>query len=299
MTASLPAQSLRAAIEWAQGQLNSSASARLDAEVLLAHVLNKSRTYLHTWPERELDAQQQKQYANLVAARASGKPVAHLTGTREFWSLELLVNDSTLIPRPDTEILVARVLQLDLPQQAQVLDLGTGTGAIALALKSERPGWSLVALDQSPAAVALAQRNAARLELDLKVMQSHWFSALQSAETGGFDAIVANPPYIAADDPHLQQGDVRFEPHSALVAEQEGLADLMHIIAQARSFLNDGGWLVLEHGWQQAAACRDYLTAAGYTAVASGRDYANLERISYGQWRHTGGKTRSAVNHVE
>lgn len=292
MTAPVPAQSLRAAIEWAQAQLSSSASARLDAEVLLAHVLNKSRTYLHTWPERELDARQQQQFVELVAARASGKPVAHLTGTREFWSLELLVNDSTLIPRPDTEVLVAKVLQLELPQQAQVLDLGTGTGAIALALKSERPDWSLLALDQSPAAVALAQTNTARLELNLKVMQSDWFSALQSADAGGFDVIVANPPYIAAGDPHLEQGDVRFEPHSALVAEHEGLADLMHIIAQAPRFLNDGGWLVLEHGWQQARACRDYLATAGYTAVASDMDYANLERISYGQWRHTGGKNK-------
>lgn len=203
-----------------------------------------------------------------------------------------MVNDSTLIPRPDTEILVARVLQLDLPDQAQVLDLGTGTGAIALALKSERPNWSLLALDQSPAAVALAQTNAARLELDLKVMQSHWFSALRPDDAGAFDAIVANPPYIAADDPHLEQGDVRFEPRSALVAEKHGLADLIHIIAQARNFLNDGGWLVLEHGWQQASACRDYLAAAGYSAVASGTDYANLERISYGQWRHTGGQNK-------
>ncbi|MGQ4276206.1 peptide chain release factor N(5)-glutamine methyltransferase [Pseudidiomarina sp. E22-M8] len=284
MTAPLSKPGLRAALAWAQTQLKASESARLDAEVLLAHVLQQSRTYLHTWPERELDKDQQQRFAALVNARATGQPIAHLTGTREFWSLELLVNDSTLIPRPDTEILVAKVLALKLAQTAQVLDLGTGTGAIALALKSERPEWTLTAVDQSSAAVALAKTNAARLKLDLRVMQSHWFSALEPSDVSGFDAIVANPPYITADDPHLERGDVRFEPRAALVAANQGFADLEHIIDQARRFLNHRGWLILEHGWQQAAGCRERLANAGYTAVASGKDYANLERISFAQW---------------
>ncbi|CAB0149640.1 Release factor glutamine methyltransferase [Pseudidiomarina piscicola] len=284
MTMLPTALSITAALQWAQGELSASTTPRLDAEVLLAEVLQQTRTYLHTWPERELETSQLQRYRTYVARRKEGQPIAHLLGTREFWSLELKVDGSTLIPRPDTEILVAQALQLELPEQAKVLDLGTGTGAIALALKSERPAWQVSAVDQSAAAVDLARSNAQQLNLAVTIQQSDWFAALSSAPEEGFDCIVSNPPYIAEDDPHLDQGDVRFEPRTALVAGDHGCADLSFIIAQARGFLKPGGWLLLEHGWQQANVCQQQFKSNGYTSVASARDYANLERISFAQW---------------
>ncbi|WP_198678768.1 peptide chain release factor N(5)-glutamine methyltransferase [Pseudidiomarina insulisalsae] len=274
---------ISALLQHAQQCLSASETPRLDAEVLLAHVLQQSRTYLHTWPEREVSEPVLQQFMALLQQRQSGIPVAHLLGEREFWSLPLKVNDSTLIPRPDTELLVEKILELNLPSQARVLDLGTGTGAIALALKSERPQWQVTAVDKSAAAVALAKANAARLQLALQIFQSDWFSSLADEH---YDLIVSNPPYIAADDPHLQQGDVRFEPHSALVADAAGFADLASIIHQAPDYLQPGGWLWLEHGYEQAQGCRDLLASRGFSAVQSLRDYANLERISYGRWRN-------------
>lgn len=268
------------ALQHAQQTLAASETPRLDAEVLLAHVLQKPRTYLLTWPERELDSAIYAQFQSLLTQRQQGVPVAHLLAEREFWSLPLKVNNSTLIPRPDTETLVETALELGQPHE-QVLDLGTGTGAIALALKSERPQWQLTAVDKSAAAVALATENAKHLRLQVDVRQSDWFSALAGQ---AFSMIVSNPPYIAADDPHLQQGDVRFEPHSALVAAAEGFADLEQIIKQAPAYLNAGGWLVLEHGWQQAQGCRARLREAGYHDVASKADLGGVERITYGRW---------------
>lgn len=265
----------------AQLRLVQSESARLDAEVLLAHVLKQSRSYLHTWPERELSAAQLDVFETLVEAREQGQPIAHLIGEREFWSLPLRVNASTLIPRPDTEVLVETCLHLELPEQARVLDLGTGTGAIALALQSERPDWRLLAVDQAAAAVALARENAERLQLPVAVQQSDWFAQLAPQS---FELIVSNPPYIAPDDPHLTLGDVRFEPHSALVSAANGFADLQSIITTAPAYLSVGGWLVLEHGWEQAEGCRQRLVARGFSAVESRRDYANLERITLGRW---------------
>lgn len=277
---STPAVSIAEAVLQAEARLAFSTTPRLDAEVLLAHTLQKTRTYLLTWPERELTAAQYADFGELVARRSQGEPVAHLTGGREFWSLPLMVNDSTLIPRPDTEILVEQALALELPEHARVLDLGTGTGAIALALKSERPGWVIDATDQSAAAVALAQANARQLELPVRVWQSGWFDAV--ADTGSYHLIVSNPPYIAGDDVHLQQGDVRFEPRSALVADAGGLSDLQHIIATAPAYLLEGGYLMLEHGWQQGEAVRELLAQNGYQQVHTWRDYGNLDRISQG-----------------
>lgn len=265
----------------AQQRLFDSETPRLDAEVLLAHVLQQTRSYLHTWPERELSQAQVATYDRLITARANGQPVAHLLGEREFWSLPLQVNASTLIPRPDTEILVETCLHLAIGASASVLDLGTGTGAIALALKSERPQWRVIAVDNAADAVALARLNAERLALEVQIKQSDWFAQLPQQK---FDLIVSNPPYIAADDPHLQQGDVRFEPHSALVAAATGFADLETIIDQAPDYLSKGGWLVLEHGWQQAERCRELFIARGFHAVESRRDYANLDRITLGRW---------------
>lgn len=269
-------------IQHAQQRLSHSDSARLDAELLLAKVLDKPRSYLLTWPERQVSLDQQQQFEQLLSAREQGQPVAYLLGQREFWSLSLAVNDSTLIPRPETEHLVEAVLALQLPEQARVVDLGCGTGAIALALKSERPQWQVTAVERDARALALAQHNAEQLGLALEFCASDWFSALPVAQQ--FDVVVSNPPYIDAADPHILQGDVRFEPRSALVAEQHGLADLAQLIAQAPNYLRSGGWLLLEHGWQQGAAVRQLFEQQGYKQLSSQHDYAKLERISSGQW---------------
>lgn len=279
------APSIAAAVQWAQAQLEHSDTALLDSELLLGKVLARPRSYLRTWPERELAAPQWQQFQQLVEARASGRPVAHLLGQRDFWSLTLAVDDSTLIPRPATEHLVEATLELtlsaDWPAELPVLDLGTGSGAIALALKKERPLWQLSAVDREAAALQLAQRNAELLQLTLQLKQSDWFSALAGQQ---FAIIVSNPPYIAADDPHLQRGDLRFEPRSALVAGVDGLADLVQICQQAAQHLWPQGWLLLEHGWQQGQAVRALLQQAGFVAVRSVLDYAGHERVSLGQW---------------
>lgn len=269
-------------LEHASQQLQSSDTARLDAEVLLGFVLQKSRTQLHTWPEKFVSAAAQEQFLNLLAQRQAGQPVAHLTGEREFWSLPLQVNNSTLIPRPDTETLVAAALELELPEQAQVLDLGTGTGAIALAIKSERHRWQVTAIDKSAAAVALAKHNSGQLQLPITVLESDWFSAI--AADVQFDLIVSNPPYIDQQDPHLSLGDVRFEPHSALIADAGGLADIQTIIERSASHLKPAGWLAIEHGWQQAEAVRDLFIKKGYKNVSSLADYANVDRVTIGRF---------------
>ncbi|HET8903829.1 MAG TPA: peptide chain release factor N(5)-glutamine methyltransferase, partial [Saccharospirillum sp.] len=200
---------VRQAQQWAQQQ----GLEALDADLLLAFVLDKSRTWLFTWPERELSDDQQRRFGDLIQRRLNGVPVAHILGTREFWSLPLKVNASTLIPRPDTETLVEAILNRFEQPSLRVADLGTGTGAIALALASERPGWNISAFDVQPGAVALAQENAHQLGLPVTVGLSHWCDALANRSQ---DLLVSNPPYIAADDVHLQHGDVRFEPLSAL-----------------------------------------------------------------------------------
>lgn len=254
----------------------------LDAELLLAHVLGKPRSYLLTWPERELDETQLAQFDALLARRRQGEPVAYLLGEQGFWSLDLKVAPDTLIPRPDTERLVEVALELGPAGPARVLDLGTGTGAIALALAAERPRWQLIGVDRMPAAVALARRNGERLGLThAHFLQSDWFSALDGQ---CFDMIVSNPPYIAADDPHLALGDVRFEPASALVSGEDGLDDIRRIIAEAPDHLAPGGWLLLEHGWQQAPAVCQLLRECGMDLVQSWRDLGGQLRVSGGQW---------------
>ncbi len=259
-----------------------SASPRLDAEVLLCHVLGVERTWLYTWGDREAPTFERARFEALVAARAQGWPVAYLTGEREFWGLRLATSPATLIPRPDTETLVEAALARAEAPRGRLLDLGTGTGAIALAFASERPGWAVLGLDLAPEAVALARHNAARLGIaNADFRESDWFSSLDDTER--FALIVANPPYIAADDPHLGQGDVRFEPASALVADEDGLADLQHLVSAARGYLEPGGWLLLEHGYAQGAAVRRALESAGYAAVASLTDLGGQERLSLGR----------------
>ena len=260
-------------------------SARRDAEILLGHCLQKSRSWLYAWPEADVAEQVVERYREMLAQRRQGMPVAYLIGQREFWSLSLAVNEHTLIPRPETETLVEWALQLPLPAAAKVLDLGTGCGAIALALAQERPGWQLLAVDASPGALQIATGNGARLELgNARFLLSDWYADL---DTDGFDLIVSNPPYVAPGDPHLVEGDLRFEPDSALVAADDGLADLRHIVAGACAHLGNGGFLLLEHGAGQGEAVRTLLLAAGFAAVETRSDLAGRERISGGQW-HAG-----------
>ncbi|HWV15089.1 MAG TPA: peptide chain release factor N(5)-glutamine methyltransferase [Cellvibrio sp.] len=261
-------------------------SPRLDVEIILAHLLQKSRTYLFAWPEQPLTEAQATLFDALFARRLRGEPVAHIVGVREFWSLQFKVDSSTLIPRPDTELLVETALGLFAEDRKntlrRLLDLGTGTGAIALALASERPSWQCLAVDKELAAVALAEKNRAEFKLNnVIVRQSDWFSAVAAAPA--FDIIVSNPPYIDPQDPHLTQGDVRFEPLSALIADNKGLADLELIIATAVNYLLPGAWLLLEHGYDQGAAVRDLFRAQQYREIKTLRDFGGNERVTLGQ----------------
>lgn len=265
---------LRAAV------LPDSPSAKLDAEWLLAAALGKPASYLRTWPEREVSAECEARFVADLARRRRGEPVAYILGRQGFWSLELEVAPHTLIPRPDTELLVETALQLLPPTPADILDLGTGTGAIALALAHERSAWQVTGVDRVAEAVNLARRNAQRLRLDNAVFcESQWFSALAGRR---FALIVSNPPYIPLHDPHLQDGDVRFEPSSALVAGEDGLDDIRQIIASAPSHLLSKGWLLLEHGYDQASAVRELLAKSGFVDIQSRRDLGGHERISLG-----------------
>jgi len=262
-------------------ELPDSPTARLDAELLLAAALGKARSYLHTWPERIVTSEAAAAYAGFIERRRRGEPVAYILGHQGFWKLDLEVAAHTLIPRPDTELLVETALQLLPRGSARVLDLGTGTGAIALALASECGAWQVTAVDRIAEAVALAERNRVRLELgNARVLESHWFSALDGER---FYLIVSNPPYIAAADPHLSAGDVRFEPASALVAGIDGLDDIRHIVQRAPQHLAPGGWLLLEHGYDQAAAVRELLARHDFEQIESRVDLGGHQRITFGR----------------
>lgn len=263
-----------------------SLSPRVDAEVLLSHVIGRDRTWLYTWGDQRCSVWEHARFDALVAARAQGTPVAYLIGAREFWGLRLATSPDTLIPRPDTETLVAQALSRATASAGRLLDLGAGTGAIALAFASERPNWEVLGVDVRAEAVALAVRNAQALAItNAAFCQSDWFSALKTDETGAasFDMIVSNPPYIAADDPHLAQGDVRFEPRSALVAKADGMADLLHLVNAAQRYLAPSGWLMLEHGYTQANKVRMALSSAGYQNVESVCDLGGHERVTLGR----------------
>ncbi|WP_145542385.1 peptide chain release factor N(5)-glutamine methyltransferase [Yersinia alsatica] len=265
----------------AAARFHQSDSPKRDAEILLSFVTGRARTYLLAFGETVLTAEQLALLESLAARREQGEPIAYLVGEREFWSLPLSVSSATLIPRPDTECLVEQALAHLPATPCRILDLGTGTGAIALAIASERPDCSVVGGDIKADAVALARHNAEKLAINnVHFLQSSWFESV----SGLFTLIVSNPPYIDANDPHLNQGDVRYEPHSALVAPAEGLADLAEIIRQSPAYLAAGGWLMLEHGWQQAEAVQKLLKNAGFSAVMTHKDYGNNDRVTLGQW---------------
>lgn len=256
--------------------------ASLDAELLLAHVLHKSRAWLYTWPEHKLDEKQAEQFNRLVQRRAHGEPVAHLIGRQAFWSLSLQVTADTLIPRPETELLVEKALER-IPQSTnwRIADLGTGSGAIALALAKERPTCQLIASDKSKAALKVAKENARLNQVEnVEFRHGDWLAALEDISL--FDMIVSNPPYIKSDDPHLQQGDVRFEPTGALQAGTQGLDDLQRIIEDALPHLKPGGWLLLEHGYDQKATVTLLLQQAGYEQVEDYPDLADQPRVAAG-----------------
>ncbi len=261
-------------------------SPRRDAEILLGAVLERDRAYLYAYGEQALDDTARDLFEHYLQRRAEGEPVAYILGKREFWSLLLTVNDSTLIPRADTETLVENALLLCQRRDAHVLDLGTGTGAIALALAVEHPDWQVEAVDVQEEAVDLAVLNAAQLQLqNVSVYRSDWFSAI--APEARFDLIVSNPPYIDSADPHLLRGDVRFEPRTALVAGDKGYAALFVIAHQARSFLKEGGWLLLEHGYQQAERVRNFLRDSGYDDIRTFTDFGGNDRVTAARW-HAG-----------
>jgi release factor glutamine methyltransferase len=243
----------------------------LDAEILLAHVLEKPRSYLFAWPESLLTASQAQQFQQLLARRLHGEPIAHILGEKEFWSLTLSVTRDTLIPRPDTELLVERVLQQFPEEPAQTIaDLGTGTGAIALAIAKERPGWQVVATDLYPATLRVAQYNAHQLAIEnIQFYAGDWCAALPAQK---FDILVSNPPYIAIGDPHLVSPALSYDPPQALISGKEGLDAIHCIIEQAPAYLMSGGWLFLEHGYNQALAVREKMEKTGYTQIVAHPD---------------------------
>ncbi|OAJ94095.1 peptide chain release factor N(5)-glutamine methyltransferase [Vibrio bivalvicida] len=268
-----------------QLQESGSDSPFLDAAVLLCHALDKPRSFLLTWPDKVLETGQLSAFQSLLQRRLSGEPIAYITGEREFWSLPLKVSPTTLIPRPDTERLVEIALDKALLNQGDILDLGTGTGAIALALASELPNRQVWGVDLKTDAQQLAQSNASSLNLtNTQFLAGSWFEPISNGTE--FALIVSNPPYIEKEDPHLTQGDVRFEPLSALVADEKGLADIRYIATQARSYLINDGWLMFEHGFEQGEAVRELLLSLGYDQVATYKDYGDNDRVTIGQYHH-------------
>ncbi|MAS82592.1 MAG: protein-(glutamine-N5) methyltransferase, release factor-specific [Legionellales bacterium] len=271
------------AIKYAQQQFVKSDSARLDAEVLICSVLKCERIHLYTYPEKRLSNTDLSSFKKLIKLRIEGHPIAHLIQKREFWSLDLKVTIDTLIPRPETEILVEAALDLipkELPHS--ILELGTGTGAISIAIASSRNLARITATDIKKAALDVAISNAKSYQLsNINFENANWFDM---KDISTYDLIISNPPYICIDDPHLGQGDVRFEPESALVSGKEGLDDLRIIITGAKNYLNNNGWLLVEHGHQQGKTIKQLLKNNNYSTISTLKDYSNLDRIGIGQW---------------
>jgi release factor glutamine methyltransferase len=255
--------------------------ARREAQILFGHAMGVSRAWLSAHRDDAADPSAADFFRELIRRRRAGEPVAYLVGRREFFGLEFRVTPDVLIPRPDTEALVDAALEkLAQGAQSDVLDLGTGSGCVALAIAHERPAARVTAVDVSAAALAVARENAASIGVSAEFVQGAWFEALEGRR---FDLIVSNPPYVAAGDPHLQQGDLRFEPSTALASGEDGLADIRVIVAEAPAYLREGGWLLFEHGYGQADACRDLLLDAGFGEVVGRADFAGLPRVAGGR----------------
>jgi release factor glutamine methyltransferase len=277
--------SIQDALEQAAQLLSANSdSAALDAEVLLCSILQKGRSYLRTWPDKALDDQCTELFWAAVTKRQQGLPVAYITGHREFWSRDFQVTPDVLIPRPDTELLIECALKLiPVNQPCKIIDLGTGSGIIAVTLAAERPLAEVIATDISNAALAVAWDNANQHDVDhIQFYLSDWFSQVPD---GLFDLVISNPPYIAEGDPHLLDGDLRFEPQTALVAPDNGLKDIQTLVDQARSRLQPGGHLLIEHGYNQQQAVQNIFKNFHYGNVQTYIDLAGQPRVTYGQWK--------------
>ena len=265
-----------------QNLADSSPTARLDAQVLLTHILQCNTAHLLAWPEKKLNEEQITGYQQLIQQRQQGLPVAHLTGLREFWSLNFSVNDSTLIPRPETETLIEFILdKFSNREKIKLLDMGTGTGAIAITIASEKPGWKIFASELSADALKLARDNSNTHQTNnISFVQSNWFNNIKHND---FDIIVSNPPYIANDDPHLLVGDVRFEPQSALSAGATGMDDIEHLCRHAKNHLKKNAWLIIEHGYNQKQLVSDCFAKNGFTQIEQKQDLSGHIRMTAGK----------------
>ena len=272
-------------------ELTQSESPRLDCEILLLKVLNDSsnksapiytKTWLLTWPEKTLTSTQIQQFKHYLHLRSQGMPVAYITGTKDFWSFTLDVTSETLIPRPETELLVECALEkIPMTENQSILDLGTGSGAIALAIASERDNASVLATDFNLPALHIAEKNASRLELsNISFCHSHWFKNIPEQQ---FDIIVSNPPYISENDPHLENNVRQYEPLSALLSDDNGLADIRAIIEQSHYFLKPGGWLLFEHGYEQAEAVQTFFKKSNFNKIKTLIDLNQLPRVTMAQ----------------
>ncbi|MCF6202381.1 MAG: peptide chain release factor N(5)-glutamine methyltransferase [Methylococcaceae bacterium] len=259
-------------------------SASLDTEVLLCHVLNKSRSHLRAWPEKKLQEKDKQQFLQLIKQRQQGLPIAYIIGSREFWSRDFKVNNQVLIPRPDTELLIELSLRiLADAQKTSLLDLGTGSGIVGITLAAERPNIDVIATDLSVQALTIAKENAATHQIkNIHFIQSNWFAQIPGLN---FDLIVSNPPYIANNDPHLSQGDIRFEPKSALTSDEQGLSDIKKISAQAHNFLTHNGTLAIEHGFDQQKAVQTIFKSFNYHNIKTHSDLSGNPRVTTGQWK--------------
>ncbi len=267
-----------------QNLSDSSPSATLDAQILLSHVLQCNTAHLLAWPEKKLHKSQLSNYQQLIKQRRQGRPVAHLTGSREFWSLNFSVNNSTLIPRPETETLIEFILKkFGDKKNLKLLDMGTGTGAIAIALATEKPDWKIFASEVSADALKLASDNSNHHQTNkISFIQSDWFTNIKHKD---FDIIVSNPPYITNNDPHLLAGDVRYEPKSALASGKNGMADIEHLCLHAKNHLTASGCLIIEHGYNQKQLVAECFTKNGFTQIEQKQDLAGHDRMTAGSFK--------------
>lgn len=273
---------LKYILHHAATQLAEFPTPKLDAEILLSFVLNVSRSYLYSHSDERIDKEKQVIFESLLKRRIQGEPIAYIVGHQEFWSMDFEVTKDVLIPRRETELLVETVFEiLPADKKCSVLDLGSGSGAIALAIAKERPHWKISGVDQSEKAIQLARKNQKHLNIsNVTFTESNWFSALNKKR---FDLIVSNPPYISEQDPHLNQGDIRFEPKEALISGKDGLDDILKISAEAIKHLKSNGYLIFEHGYNQSEAVKKILQKNQFMLIEARKDLSGIDRITFGK----------------